>query len=209
MRKKQEVVDNKSSELEDIYTGASSSELDSIHETFMKKADRTPYKDIEQSDFSKRDRFMDLESTHRDPRIDRALAYINNQSKGRLQIDPKIVPPGFVYGWRVETIHGKTIGKAIQESYNLGWVPVPSSDHPDMVTEEIKELDTSVDFKFIRRDGLILMKRSKELNDAELNYYNAKTQNKIDAMSKFSSGLTEGGTISFGNSRLTNHHSFG
>lgn len=74
-----------------------------------------------------------------------------------LHIDPNIIPDGFSYEWKSESIAGKPMASHMNELRENHWAPVPAERHP--------QLAATGEGKYIRRDGLVLMERPAYLTD--------------------------------------------
>ena len=71
-------------------------------------------------------------------------------------IDPRLIPPGFSYEWKRESIFGQPDGEhqiGLRENH---WRAVPAARHPELASAG----DT-----VIRRGGSLLMERPKYLTD--------------------------------------------
>ena len=86
-------------------------------------------------------------------------------------IDPRIIPDGWSYEWKVQSVLGaRTASKEI-EQMRSGWEPVPASRHPELMPRGWTG-------SCIERDGQMLMERPKEITDEakERDIYNARKQ---------------------------------
>jgi hypothetical protein len=87
---------------------------------------------------------------------------IGTEDKGRLHIDPALLDSAFDYQWVRETTLGEYDEGNIQMSMeNRGFVPVEAASMKEIAPVQLpgrKAADT-----LIRRGGLILMKRAKEV----------------------------------------------
>jgi hypothetical protein len=72
-------------------------------------------------------------------------------------IDPRKVPEGWDYNWKRESIAGMTDEQHMIEMRSGGWEPVDTRRHPDMMP--IGHTGA------IRKKGMILMERPKEITD--------------------------------------------
>ncbi len=73
-----------------------------------------------------------------------------------LYIDPRVIPAGFSYEWKLESVFGQPAATqmiAVRENH---WKPVPASRHPELALQG----DT-----LIRRPGTILMERPMYLTE--------------------------------------------
>ena len=71
-------------------------------------------------------------------------------------IDPAIIPDGWSYEWKTETVYGAE-NPAYQVSLSMhGWDGVPTSRHPSMMPGDGAHT-------IIRRKGMILMERPEEI----------------------------------------------
>jgi len=82
----------------------------------------------------------------------------NEEGADEFYINPDDVPPGWSYEWKRELLLGAE-DPAYQVSLaRAGWEPVPTSRHPSYMPE-------SGHHPVIRRKGMILMERPKEISD--------------------------------------------
>lgn len=73
-------------------------------------------------------------------------------------VDPSIIPDGFAYEWKTESVVGKPAISHMNELKENHWAPVPAERHPHMVANPDTE-------RTIRRDGLVLMERPLYLSE--------------------------------------------
>jgi hypothetical protein len=99
-----------------------------------------------------------------DPRVRAARRAAELRSHGSLDedgtdkfwIDPKIIPDGWAYEWKVQTVlNMPNPGKSISDA-RAGWEPVPASRHPEMMPQGHGSAT-------IDRDGQRLMERPAEI----------------------------------------------
>jgi hypothetical protein len=74
-----------------------------------------------------------------------------------LFIDTALVPEGWTYEWKRQTVYGKSDPAYDTKLARTGWEPVPASRHPSMMPKG--------HHGEIARDGLVLMERPKEITD--------------------------------------------
>jgi hypothetical protein len=87
---------------------------------------------------------------------------IEMDSADPLHIDPSQVPEGFSMRWVMDTCFGKSFPEHRSQAERNGWTPVdPTGDFDG----KFAYLATVTGGKEIRRDGLCLMARPKELSD--------------------------------------------
>jgi hypothetical protein len=73
-------------------------------------------------------------------------------------IDPRIIPDGWSYEWKRETVHGQPDPSYQVTLAQRGWEPVPASRHKDLVPPGWTGTH-------IPRKGCVLMERPKEITD--------------------------------------------
>lgn len=87
---------------------------------------------------------------------------LGQEERGRLYVDPSLLDPAFDYQWVRESVLGEYDEGNLQTSMEVrGFVPVESSSMKSIAPIQLpgrKAADT-----LIRRGGLILMKRAKEI----------------------------------------------
>lgn len=76
----------------------------------------------------------------------------------KFYIDPRIVPDGWSYEYRMFTVLGKEDPSYQVGLAQKGWEPVPAHRHPELMPVGYKG-------STILRDGLMLMERPKEITD--------------------------------------------
>jgi len=80
------------------------------------------------------------------------------EGKDEFWIDPNIVPDGWSYEYKRETVLGQPDPSYQVTLAQRGWEPVPASRHPELVPPGWTG-------KHIPRKGCILMERPKEITD--------------------------------------------
>jgi len=73
-------------------------------------------------------------------------------------IDMSVIPDGWTYEWKRHTIVGQEDPAYQVQLARMGWTPVPTSRHPEMMPGGGK-------YETIERKGMILMERPKEITD--------------------------------------------
>lgn len=76
----------------------------------------------------------------------------------KFHVPAELIPDGWSYEWKVESIHGQEQTSHMIAQAENGWRPVQASAHPGMFMPEGYEGP-------IRRDGLILCERPIELTE--------------------------------------------
>lgn len=84
------------------------------------------------------------------------------------------IPPGWDYEWKRETVMGQEDPAYQVAIAHAGWEPVPASRHPEMMPKGWSQ-------ETIKRKGLILCERPKEISDAarQRELRNARNQLQI------------------------------
>lgn len=72
------------------------------------------------------------------------------QSTDPLWIDPRVIPPGYVYEWKRTSVYGQPDETNINNMKENHWAPVPSSRHPGILMQQ---------------QGLMLMERPEYLSE--------------------------------------------
>lgn len=80
-----------------------------------------------------------------------------DEGVNELDIDPAIVPEGWTYEWKRQTVYGKSDPAYDTKLARTGWETVPSERHPSMMPKGYRGE--------ITRDGLVLMERPKAITD--------------------------------------------
>jgi hypothetical protein len=83
-----------------------------------------------------------------------------------LHVEKADIPPGMEYGWIRVSCYDKPDNKRMVETRRRGWVPVPSTRHPDMVFKDLFGRSGHLD-GYIEYSGLILCERRAELGMKE------------------------------------------
>ena len=73
-------------------------------------------------------------------------------------IDSRIIPDGWTYEWKRQTVLGAEDPAYDVAQRRKGWEPVDASRHPELMPTNFKD-------SAITRKGMILMERPKELTD--------------------------------------------
>ena len=73
-------------------------------------------------------------------------------------IDPRIIPDGWSYEWKVMSVMGAKNPSNEIAIARAGWDPVPVSRHPELMPKGWTGVT-------IERDGMMLMERPKEITD--------------------------------------------
>ena len=86
-------------------------------------------------------------------------------------IDPKDVPDGWSYEWKMKTVLGAENPAYQVNLARRGWEAVPASRHPSYMPEGSKGV--------IERDGMILMERPLELTDESRRHEYKKARDQV------------------------------
>ena len=101
-------------------------------------------------------------------------------------IDPRIIPEGWDYNWKRETIAGQVDEDHLTEMRIAGWEPVDSRRHPNMMPPNYTGP--------VRRKGMILMERPLEITNMAREREVA-TAREVVAAKERSLGMSPGGTF--------------
>lgn len=96
-----------------------------------------------------------------------------DQGTDEFYVDPTIIPDGWVYNWKRETVYGQSDPTYQVSLARTGWTAVPTSRHPEMMPQGTEGP--------IRRKGAILMERPKVIDDqfVELDLRRARERVKM------------------------------
>ncbi len=110
------------------------------------------------------------------------------QQKGKLYWPKDRIPPGYQYAWvRIRLSNQDDIDN-FHDALMNDWVPVPQADHPEYkCIDAFNDVITERFPGSIRRGGLILVKKPKDLFEGQTEYYRQEAEND----QKSSSALTE------------------
>lgn len=103
-------------------------------------------------------------------------------SKGRLHIDEKLIPPGMELRWVRESTQGMEDPENVTSRLEDSWAPIERDKMPTLAPPMLpghKPVDN-----FIRRGGLILMGRAKELCDEERAAYHEYNESVLKSLDK-------------------------
>lgn len=78
--------------------------------------------------------------------------YVGNEGNDKFYIDPKMIPDGWSYEYRMFTVLGKEDPSYQVQLRNAGWDPVPVSRHPEL-------MPIGYTGATILLDGMMLMER--------------------------------------------------
>lgn len=79
-----------------------------------------------------------------------------DEGTDRFYVDPKTIPDGWSYEWKVKSVLGKEDPAQEVEYARKGWEAVPADRHPEMMPKDARG-------RAIERDGMILMERPAEI----------------------------------------------
>lgn len=77
----------------------------------------------------------------------------------KFYIDPRIIPPGWSYEWKMHTVLNQESPAYQVEISRAGWEPVTAHRHPEMMPDNYKGMT-------IDRDGMRLMERPAEITES-------------------------------------------
>ena len=80
---------------------------------------------------------------------------IAQENEGVLWYDPRLVPPGMVYGWIRRAVMNQEDAFTIRTRQQSGWQPVPADRHPELTTQGWG-LPSEIQRPYIEIAGLIL-----------------------------------------------------
>jgi hypothetical protein len=80
-----------------------------------------------------------------------------DEGQDELALDAIVVPDGWTYEWKRQTVYGKSDPAYDTKLARTGWEPVPAERHPAMMPKGARGE--------IIRDGLVLMERPKMITD--------------------------------------------
>lgn len=106
------------------------------------------------------------------------------ESADEFHVDPSIIPDGWTYEWKVYSVYGAVDPSKQRDLAKMGWEPVPTSRHPEMMPPGSKE-------PVIMRKGLQLMERPQEITDLARNHAKREAARLIQAKKE----QIEGGPI--------------
>lgn len=86
--------------------------------------------------------------------------------RGRLYIDPHLIPKDKVYEWKREATLGEYDENNMQDAMINGWRAVPADRHPELRPPSLPGREHNAN-EYIRRGGLILMEKDKRMVQAE------------------------------------------
>jgi hypothetical protein len=82
---------------------------------------------------------------------------------------------GYSFRWIATHIMGQAANTNVSGKFRMGWVPVKSKDHPELMIEG--NADGNVEI-----GGLLLCKISNEKADAMSDYYNDQAQKQMESV---------------------------
>ena len=117
-------------------------------------------------------------------RTDRELETRDNTARKRSWTKPDVLPspteePGYVFRWIRISTHGNVDATNVSSKLREGWEPVKAEDHPE-ITMVTTENDKFADNVVI--GGLMLCKAPIELAEERTGYYDAQTNNQMQAV---------------------------
>jgi hypothetical protein len=98
--------------------------------------------------------------------------------RGPLYFAPHEIPEGMEYFWVRESSQGMLDTGRVTEMMSTGWTFVPASRHPERCYVIPGQAEKSLD-GCLRYKDVILMERSKELNDEDRRHFAAETQRAV------------------------------
>jgi hypothetical protein len=100
-------------------------------------------------------------------------------------ISPDVIPDGWAYEWKRNTIYGAEDPAYQVALARSGWTAVPTSRHPDMMPHDANS-------GIITRKGCILMEIPKEIQDERREADQRKARNQVRQKEAQLSGAPEG-----------------
>jgi hypothetical protein len=95
-----------------------------------------------------------------------------DEGQDSFAIDPRIIPDGWSYEWKVMTVLGAKNAANEIATARGGWEPVPASRHPELMPKGWSGVT-------IERDGMILCERPKEITDEAVMREKLKARNQV------------------------------
>lgn len=86
--------------------------------------------------------------------------------RGRLHVDPRLLPQDVELKWVRETYLGQHDGDNVQANMEDAWEPATAAQYPSLVPPPLPGAPTDT-HGLIRRGGMILMQRPKEYGDED------------------------------------------
>lgn len=124
-------------------------------------------------------------------RVATARPAIGGEFRGRLWLDPGTLDPAFDYQWVREACMGERDEGNLQAAMDEnGFVPVDAKELPQAAGSRLPGQKASDGL--IRRGGLILMKRSKEIAQDQAEALRAANDAAVAGVTKDLSGLADG-----------------
>lgn len=108
-----------------------------------------------------------------------------NDGTDEFFIDVSIIPEGWSYEWKRKTLWGQEDASYTVHLARMGWEPVPSSRHPEM-------MPSGWAHNTIERKGLILMERPSEVVDEARNIERRKARSQVRAKEEQLAGTPDG-----------------
>jgi hypothetical protein len=125
-------------------------------------------------------------------RVAQSRPAIGGDFRGRLWVDPTTLDPSFDYQWIRESTLGERDEGNLQYAMDVnGFVPVDSKELPGAAGARLPGQKETTE-KLIRRGGLILMKRSKEIAQEQEMELQAANEAAVAGVTKDLSGLQDG-----------------
>lgn len=128
------------------------------------------------------------ESRLRDSRDSEIQDDYNMYYRGPLHFDPEEIPDGIEYHWVRESCKGVLDSGRTMEMVRKGWTAVPPERHPERCYAIPGQPDKSAD-GCIRYKDVILMERSKRLNDRDRRFWANETRRAIDDLPGLQGGV--------------------
>lgn len=108
--------------------------------------------------------------------------FIPAESRGKLHIDPSCIPPGIELRWVREETLGEPDSGNITDRLENSWAPIERDRMPTLAPPMLPGYKPQDNF--IRKGGLLLMGRAKELCDEERAQYREYNESVLKSLDK-------------------------
>src|ERR1700744_3183776 len=103
----------------------------------------------------------------------------------KFYIDPRVIPDGWSYEWKRQSILGKEDPSYQVSLAHRGWEAVPRTRHPEMMPDNYRG-------ETIEREGQILMERPKEITDEVVSIEKRKAREQVSSKEQQLNGAPAG-----------------
>ena len=97
-----------------------------------------------------------------------------DQGLDEFYIDPRIIPEGWSYEWKMNTVLGQPNPAYQVQLQRMGWDCVPAERHPEMMPAGDKH-------SIIERKGMVLMERPADLTEEAKNIETRKARRQMQS----------------------------